>query len=141
MILIELLVLGWPIGYAARRTEMRARDLAVAGTARKDLPGERRVSELIVGGVELDLVHVQPDARPLRVLGGTDMALFGKRGGCRHRRRCAQHEPPRNRFRATAPGGAAVEVHGIPLIEAPKNITPAPARVHPSGTGPHQPGR
>ena len=58
----------------------RAHRLAGRGAAIDDLRAQRRVEGLIIGGVELDLIHVHPDQRAFLVRGRPDPAILGKRG-------------------------------------------------------------
>src|ERR1700722_20678177 len=64
---VEPLKFTWTIGNPLRGAKARAHLFAVAGKSRADLAGERRVEGLIIGGIELNLIHVQPDPRALRV--------------------------------------------------------------------------
>src|SRR6266852_3074027 len=55
-----------PIGDPPRRTETGADKLAFAGAALVQLIAIWRVDRLVVGVVKLFLIHVKPDAGPLR---------------------------------------------------------------------------
>ena len=54
-----------PIGEALGRAEAFAGELAVAGAALEDVVAVGGVDELVIGVVEILLVHVEPDQRPL----------------------------------------------------------------------------
>jgi hypothetical protein len=49
--------------------------------------GERCVKGLIISGIELDLIHIHPDARPFLVRRRSDPTLFRERGHRCHGRR------------------------------------------------------
>src|SRR5262249_46455864 len=54
-----------PIGEAPRRAEAFAGELAVADAALEDVIAVGGVDELVIGVVEILLVHVEPNQRPL----------------------------------------------------------------------------
>jgi hypothetical protein len=95
---VELLGVGRAVGFAPRRPEARTRQFAVAGEARADLAAERCVEGLIIGGVELDLIQIHPDARPFLVRGRPNRTLQCQRrrrdAGCRR----TEHRPSRERI-------------------------------------------
>src|SRR5262249_10607275 len=62
---VERLDSGWPIGEALGRAEAFAGALAVVGAALEDVVAVGGVDELVVGVVEILLVHGEPDQRPL----------------------------------------------------------------------------
>ena len=72
------------VGEALGRAEALANDLAVADAALEDVIAIGRIDELIVGVVELLLVHVEPDQWPLG-----PRAPVRPRRARRHRRRPA----------------------------------------------------
>src|SRR5262245_2676926 len=80
---IQHLVRRGPIGNALRRTETGADKLAFARAASVQLIAVWRIDRLVVGVVELILIHVKPDAGPLRV--GCD--LLRRSAGRNHCRR------------------------------------------------------
>ena len=57
--------LAWAVGDALRRAEDRARPFARRNAARDNGIAVRRIDVLVVGVVELLLVHVEPDDRTL----------------------------------------------------------------------------
>src|SRR5262249_58400301 len=118
---------------AARRAEPRAGGIAVGGVTPDDLLAVRRPDSLVVGGVELGLIEVEPDARPLRPRerpGG--LRLLCERGAAerRHRagRRGVQRVPAREANGpitgvSQSPDGAAPT--GAPLRTLPTAAAPA----------------
>src|SRR5213594_4137831 len=76
---------GRAVGVAPRRTQAGAHGLAVGSVALDDLWQIRRVLNLIIGGIQFGLVHVEPHGgslRPWRLLRGH--RLLGERGtACR----------------------------------------------------------
>jgi len=80
---IELLDVARTVGFALRRAQPLARGGAQRGETLQNLALERRIDRLIIGGVELDLVVIEKDARALLVRWRADAALFGEgwRGG------------------------------------------------------------
>ena len=64
---VELLKLARPVGQTQRLAEPRACRVADARDALLDLIAHRRVKPLIVGGIELDLIHVHPYQRAFLV--------------------------------------------------------------------------
>src|SRR2546425_4387463 len=62
---VEYLNGGGAIGVALRCAQPRPHGFAVSGPAFDDLLQVRRIDALIIGGVELRLVHVQPHPRSL----------------------------------------------------------------------------
>src|SRR5262249_62164852 len=54
-----------PVGEALGRAEAFAGELAVAGAAFEDVVAIGGVDELVISVVEILLVHVEPDQRPL----------------------------------------------------------------------------
>ena len=62
---VELLDRLRPVGQALRRAEARAHAVAVEHVALVHLVAVRRIDDLVVGVVELLLVHVEPDQRAL----------------------------------------------------------------------------
>ena len=71
-----------PVSEPLRRAETAARLVAARGITLENLPQQRSIDALIVGGVELGLVEVHPDVRSLVMLGRPDCAI-GKGGRCR----------------------------------------------------------
>src|SRR5258708_9581559 len=63
---IQHLVRRRPIGHTPGRAETGADKLAFAGAALVELITIGRVDRLVVGVVEFFLIHVEPDAGPLR---------------------------------------------------------------------------
>jgi hypothetical protein len=63
---IEALLLARPVGYALRRAEGFSRPLARGGDSPQHLIAVRRIDPLIVGAIELLLIHVAPDQRATR---------------------------------------------------------------------------
>ena len=53
------------IGKAPRRAEPGTGGVAIGCVALADLRQIRRVRDLVIGGIELGLVHIEPDGRPL----------------------------------------------------------------------------
>ena len=86
------------IGEAPGRAEARAHKLAVAGAALEHVIAVGRIDGLVVGVVELLLVHVEPDQRPLdprRLC----RPLRQCRPGCAEQRGTAADQgPPRHRM-------------------------------------------
>ena len=80
---VELLDLARAVGHPLRLAETLAGKLAVGGAAGQVESRERRIEGLVIGGVELGLVHVHPDLGTLRVLRWTEMAVLGE-GRCRN---------------------------------------------------------
>jgi len=94
---VELLDLGRTVGLAPWRTKALAREFAVALLPRQDLAPERRVDRLIVGGIQLNLIQVQPNTRAFCVRRWADVAfLRQRRRGCENCRR-AKHAASRDR--------------------------------------------
>src|ERR1051325_3527383 len=91
-----------PYAKRARRAKALARELAVGCVARADLPAVRRVDRLIVGIIELCLVHVEPHAGSLgalrlgRAVLGMSRASHRSRGGYGSEKRASGrgHEIP-----------------------------------------------
>jgi hypothetical protein len=76
---IKLLDSGRAVGFAHRLPEPLAYRLAARGVTVDDLQPQRRVERLVIGRVELRLVHVHPDQRTLVVRGRADPALLRQR--------------------------------------------------------------
>src|SRR5262249_1550035 len=83
-----------PIGEAPRRAEAFAGELAVADAALEDVIAVGGVDELVIGVVEILLVHVEPNQRPLDP--------WRLRGAWRHSR---APPPPGGRGREGGGGG------------------------------------
>src|SRR5712671_5845720 len=81
---IEHLMRRRPIGDAPGRTETGADKLAFARAALVQLLAIWRIDRLVVGVVELLLIHVEPDAGPLQTRGSLlrSGARRNHRGGC-----------------------------------------------------------
>src|SRR5262249_53854209 len=84
---VELLDLAWAVRRAPRRAKALARELVVGRVAGVDLVAVRGVDRLVVGVVELCLVHFEPHAWPLgarrlgRTVLRTSRARHRSRGG------------------------------------------------------------
>src|SRR5262249_21307644 len=78
---VELLDLGRSVGNAGGSADRGARALAVGNPALGDLVAVGRVDDLVVGVVELLLVHVEPDSWTLGARGLRPRAAA--RGHCR----------------------------------------------------------
>src|SRR5262245_59874835 len=74
---------GWPVSKPLRGTKTGPRLSAARGITFKNLSDERRINALIVGRVQLDLVHIHPHRRTLFVCGRPNQTPLRKR-----RRRC-----------------------------------------------------
>src|SRR4051812_2536956 len=107
------------VGVAPRRTQTASHGFAVAGVALRNLRKVWRVLNLIVRGVELGLVHVEPYRwclDPRRLLRGR--GLLAKRGAvrCDYRAREARAQ------KCPSIGGlqksGCVRVHILPILEA-----------------------
>src|SRR5580658_5962617 len=108
---IEHLDLSRAIRLSLWRAEAPARQFAVARKSGKNLTAERRIERLIVGGIELDLIQIHPDARPLCVRRRADLTLLAKRRASGHRGRRAKHRAPRDRPHDPLTRMAVVEAH------------------------------
>src|ERR1700688_3526836 len=60
------------VGEPLRGAKPGARLIAAGGKSLLDLADQRRIDALIVGGIELDLVHFHPHQRPFVMLGRSD---------------------------------------------------------------------
>src|SRR5262249_28430516 len=80
---VELLDLARPIGDALRLVEDFARDLVVVDAPLVDGPGVEGIDVLVIGVVDILLVHIEPDQRPLDARWRLGRAALrgGRRGG------------------------------------------------------------
>src|SRR5438477_12222664 len=83
---VEPLDGGGAIGITSRSAQTSAHHLAVGGVALDDLLQVRRVNALVIGGVELSLVHVEPHARPLDARSRRRLLSNGRTRGDKHGR-------------------------------------------------------
>ena len=86
---VERLDRRGPVGEPGRRAEAGARNFAVDRRAAQHLVPVRRIDELIVGVVELLLVHVEPDPWPLGACRRRRGGALGRQRFGRTEHRCA----------------------------------------------------
>src|SRR6266508_6773772 len=93
---VEPLDRGRAIGEALGRAEALAHELAVPGKALEDVVEVGRIDQLIIGVVEVLLVHVEPDQRTLLARRLRSPLRHGgaARGGRRARRRSSKQRSP-----------------------------------------------
>src|SRR5262249_26919454 len=91
---VELLDLGRTVGNAHRRAEPGARQLAVRRPSLSALVEEGGVVDLVVRGIQLDLIHVHPYAGAFLVGRGADPAFLGERRGRDGGGRGGEHRSP-----------------------------------------------
>src|SRR5215467_14811864 len=113
---VEFLRHGRTISFTPRRSKPRARQLAVAHQPTDSLGLQGRVENLIIGRIELDLIHVHPYAWTFTVRRRPDWAhrrRLSKRRRCRNGRGGAKNRPPCNRL----DGGVELEIHHSPRVD------------------------